>query len=84
MIVGIPRESRAEESLVAATPTTVAQLLELGYEVMVQAGAGVLADQADLAFADAGARVATIDGARSGRPTRSSGSTKTSSAAAAS
>lgn len=61
MIIGIPRESKAGESLVAATARTVTQLLELGYEVVVEAGAGALAGQADAAFAESGARLASID-----------------------
>ena len=40
MRIGIPTESRAGERLVAATPRTVAQLVGLGYEVVVQRGAG--------------------------------------------
>ena len=40
MRIGIPRESREGETLVAATPTTAAQLEALGYEVVVERGAG--------------------------------------------
>lgn len=61
MIVGIPRESKPGESLVAATARTVVSLRQLGYDVMVEAGAGTQADQADDAFRDAGARVVGHD-----------------------
>ena len=40
MIIGIPRESLPGENRVAATPTTVPALLKLGYEVVVESGAG--------------------------------------------
>ena len=57
MIIGVARESKPGETRVAATPTTVAQLLKLGYEVVVAPGAGERADFPDEAFVDAGARV---------------------------
>ncbi len=50
MRIGIPRESLPGETLVAATPTTAAQLAALGYEVVVETGAGALADQPDDAY----------------------------------
>jgi H+-translocating NAD(P) transhydrogenase subunit alpha len=55
--IGIPRESRQGETLVAATPTTAGQLQGLGYEVVVERGAGTAADQPDSAFEAAGIRV---------------------------
>ncbi|GAA3662953.1 Re/Si-specific NAD(P)(+) transhydrogenase subunit alpha [Nocardioides ginsengisoli] len=50
MLIGIPRESKPGESLVAATAKTVSQLTNLGYDVIVESGAGDLADQPDTAF----------------------------------
>ncbi|MDR1088153.1 MAG: hypothetical protein LBL23_02610, partial [Coriobacteriales bacterium] len=35
MQIGIPKESEPRETRVAATPKSVAQLLKLGYEVVV-------------------------------------------------
>ncbi|EGD54872.1 Re/Si-specific NAD(P)(+) transhydrogenase subunit alpha [Gordonia neofelifaecis] len=61
MLIGIPRESKAGETLVAATAKTVAQLQQLGYDVIVEAGAGARAEQPDTAFADAGTRVGSAD-----------------------
>lgn len=55
MRIGIPREGR--ERLVAATPATVAQLRKLGYDVVVERGAGERASYPDEAYADAGASV---------------------------
>ncbi|MCX6398339.1 MAG: Re/Si-specific NAD(P)(+) transhydrogenase subunit alpha [Propionibacteriales bacterium] len=61
MLIGIPRESKPGETLVAATAKTVSQLTNLGYDVVVEAGAGNAADQPDSAFVDAGVRVGTSE-----------------------
>ena len=57
MRIGIPTESRAGERLVAATPRTVEKLVALGYEVVVQRGAGDGATFGDAAYEDAGAAI---------------------------
>jgi H+-translocating NAD(P) transhydrogenase subunit alpha len=57
MIIGIPRESHAGETRVAATPQTVGQLLKLGYSVVVQSGAGAASSFADTAYVEAGAEI---------------------------
>lgn len=57
MIIGVLREARAGETRVAATPTTVEQLRKLGYEVVIDAGAGVLSSFADAAYVAAGATI---------------------------
>jgi NAD(P) transhydrogenase subunit alpha len=59
LLIGVVRESLPGETRVAATPVTVAQLIGLGYEVVVEAGAGNGANLGDDEFAEAGARVAT-------------------------
>ncbi|MBB2988908.1 NAD(P) transhydrogenase subunit alpha [Mycolicibacterium iranicum] len=61
MIIGIPRESLPGETRVAATPQTVGQLLKLGYDVVVESGAGAASSFSDEAFADAGATVGTTE-----------------------
>ncbi|WP_028654531.1 Re/Si-specific NAD(P)(+) transhydrogenase subunit alpha [Nocardioides sp. J54] len=61
MLIGIPRESKPGETLVAATAKTVSQLTNLGYDVIVETGAGESADQPDSAFA-------AVDGVRVGTP----------------
>ncbi|WP_316678042.1 Re/Si-specific NAD(P)(+) transhydrogenase subunit alpha [uncultured Tolumonas sp.] len=58
MLVGIPRESLAGETRVAATPNTVEQLKKLGFDVVVESGAGALASFDDAAYVAAGASVA--------------------------
>jgi NAD(P) transhydrogenase subunit alpha len=55
MEIGVPKE--AADTRVAATPKTIEGLLKLGYEVLVEAGAGALAAFDDQQYADAGARV---------------------------
>jgi NAD(P) transhydrogenase subunit alpha len=61
MLIGIPRESKAGETLVAATAKTAGQLSALGYDVVVESGAGALADQADEAFTDADVRIGSAE-----------------------
>ncbi|MGL5287831.1 MAG: Re/Si-specific NAD(P)(+) transhydrogenase subunit alpha [Aeromonas sp.] len=58
MQIGIPRESLAGETRVAATPATVEQLKKLGFDVVVESGAGRLSSFDDAAFVAAGAEVA--------------------------
>jgi len=57
--IGIPQESYPGERRVAATPGTVAQLVKLGHEVVVEAGAGATAGFPDAAYRQNGARVET-------------------------
>ena len=57
MQIGIVAESAAGETRVAATPSTAAQLIKLGYQVAVAAGAGALASFPDADYAAAGATV---------------------------
>lgn len=61
MLIGIPKECAAGETRVAATPASVAQLQKLGFEVMVERGAGEAASFHDAAYEEAGARVASAD-----------------------
>src|SRR4051794_9166517 len=60
MRIGIPIESRPGERLVAATPKTVGQLVALGYEVVVESGAGDSATFRDEAYEAAGATVGGV------------------------
>jgi len=53
--IGIPREEQPGETLVSATPKTVAKLIALGYEVVVEAGAGAAAKFPDADYVAAGA-----------------------------
>jgi NAD(P) transhydrogenase subunit alpha len=55
--VGVVAESRAGETRVAATPVTVAHLRGLGYQVVVESGAGLGASLDDAAYREAGAEI---------------------------
>jgi NAD(P) transhydrogenase subunit alpha len=57
MLIGVTGETRPGETRVAATPVTVRQLAGLGYDVVVESGAGSLSGFADEAYAEAGARI---------------------------
>jgi NAD(P) transhydrogenase subunit alpha len=56
-VVGVVTESLAGETRVAATPETVGKLIGLGYEVVVESGAGEKASFTDEAYAEAGAAI---------------------------
>ncbi|MCW7944282.1 NAD(P) transhydrogenase subunit alpha [Streptomyces hygroscopicus] len=61
--IGIVRESAEGETLVSATPTTVRQLIGLGYDVVVEHHAGAAAGFTDLAYEQAGAQVSDLKAA---------------------
>ncbi len=54
MKIGIPKEVRPGERRVAITPETVGRLLKLGFEVVIESGAGLGASFEDSAYAAAG------------------------------
>jgi NAD(P) transhydrogenase subunit alpha len=58
MRIGIPAETLAEETRVAATPKSVVQLVKLGYTILVEAGAGAKASFPDEDYVAAGAEIA--------------------------
>lgn len=67
-VIAVIRESHPGETRVAATPETVRKLIAAGFEVSVQAGAGVSASCPDADYAAAGARISasveeTVSGA---------------------
>src|SRR5882757_5543644 len=57
MKIAIPKERRPYEKRVAATPDTVKKYRALGYDVVVEAGAGAEAAYPDDAYTAAGAHV---------------------------
>ena len=63
MQIGIPRETLAGETRVAATPKTVTQLMKLGHSVVVEAGAGAKSSYPDAEYAAAGAAIVDAAGA---------------------
>jgi len=63
MIIAIPKERRADEARVAATPETTKKLKGLGLDVVVETGAGARAHYADGDYQAAGAAIAADGGA---------------------
>ena len=55
--LGIPKEIAAGECRVAATPETVKKLQKLGFEVLIERGAGENANFPDEAYVQAGCRI---------------------------
>lgn len=60
MQIGVPRETLAGESRVAASPSSVEQLLKLGFEVVIESNAGEKASFEDSAFEAAGAKIVSL------------------------
>jgi NAD(P) transhydrogenase subunit alpha len=58
MKIAIPKERRPGEKRVASSPEVVKKLAALGFEVIVEKGAGASASFSDAAFKDAGAVIA--------------------------
>ncbi len=57
MKIGIPKETFPDERRVAAVPQTVATLKKLGYDVLLEQGAGTLAGWDDSHYAEQGAQL---------------------------
>lgn len=57
MKIAIPKERRAGEARVAASPDTVKKYVQMGFEVVVETGAGDGAAIADSVYQDAGATI---------------------------
>ena len=59
MRIGIPAETRAGETRVAATPETIKKYLLGKHQVVVQSGAGIASSITDEAYILAGAQIVT-------------------------
>jgi len=57
MRIGVPLETRAGETRVAATPETVKKLIGQGHQVLIQKDAGLQASQPDSAYVAVGATI---------------------------
>ncbi|MFH1126030.1 MAG: Re/Si-specific NAD(P)(+) transhydrogenase subunit alpha [Candidatus Altiarchaeota archaeon] len=55
--IGVPRETKDGETRVAATPSTVTDLIKFGVDVYVEKNAGASASYSDQQYANAGAKV---------------------------
>lgn len=61
MRISVPREIYPGEMRVATTPDVARQLIEMGFEVAVEAGAGAKANYSDAAYQAAGCSIADVD-----------------------
>lgn len=57
MIVGVPKESYPGERRVALVPVVIPTLVKAGFEVLIEANAGVEAGYPDAQFTDKGAKI---------------------------
>jgi NAD(P) transhydrogenase subunit alpha len=55
--IGVPKELKAGERRVSTTPDTVTKLKKLGFDVLIEAGAGQLSNFADKDYEQAGAKI---------------------------
>ena len=58
LTIGVPKEIFAGEKRVATVPNVVEKLIKLGFSVLVQKGAGALANFDDASYEAAGAKIA--------------------------
>ncbi len=58
MIVGVPKEVFPGERRVALVPVVVPNLMKAGFQILVEAGAGVSAGYPDADYAEKGAKLA--------------------------
>ena len=56
-VIGIPKENQETEKRLALTPETVAQLVSLGYRVLMEKGAGLAINYSDSYYAESGAEI---------------------------
>ncbi|MEO0047722.1 MAG: hypothetical protein RLZZ410_681 [Pseudomonadota bacterium] len=63
MRIGVPLETQANETRVAATPETVKKFISQGHTVIVQSGAGINSSQPDSAYEAVGASIGSTSDA---------------------
>lgn len=66
MHIGVPLETQAGETRVAATPETIKKLISQGHRITVQSGAGIHASVPDSAYEAAGAVIGSANEAFAG------------------
>ena len=57
MKIAIPKEIRAHERRVSATPKTVKKMVKAGMTVSIETGAGIASSISDQEYSDAGAQI---------------------------
>ena len=59
MRVAVPKEIRAGEKRVALVPDVISKFTKLGYEVVIESGAGIHAQATDKDYEAVGAKIAS-------------------------
>ena len=59
MRVAVPKEIKAGEKRVALVPDVISKFTKLGYEVIIESGAGIYAQATDKDYEAAGAKIAS-------------------------
>jgi len=62
MKIGVPKEVHEGEKRVATTPEAAEKIIKLGFDVLIESGAGLAADISDEAYQEVGVRV--VDSAK--------------------
>ncbi|HEX7367589.1 MAG TPA: alanine dehydrogenase [Pelobium sp.] len=57
LYIGIPKETSYQENRIPLTPLSVALLINNGHQVVIEAGAGLAANFADIKYSEQGARI---------------------------
>lgn len=57
LYIGIPKETSYQENRIALTPLSVALLVNNGHEVVIESGAGLAANFADIKYSEQGAKI---------------------------
>lgn len=57
LVIGVPRENQKHEKRVPLTPETVSLLVDSGYRVLLEAGAGLSINYTDSYYAESGAEI---------------------------
>lgn len=57
LVIGVPKENQDVEKRLALTPETVDLLVEMGYRVLLESGAGLCINYSDRYYAESGAEI---------------------------
>lgn len=61
MKIGIPKEIKAQEQRIGASPNTVANLVQAGHEVVIEKGAGIGSGYSDETYENMGAKLGFVE-----------------------
>ncbi len=61
MRIGIPKESDVKETRVAIVPVSIPKLMKLGFEVLIEKGAGDKSGYSDAEYNEKGAKTESLE-----------------------